>query len=63
MRIYVDPDLCIGCGPCVNTCPEVFDLNDDGVAFTKVDEISEEYFESWRETADSCPNDEIFIEE
>ena len=25
----VDFDLCIGCGSCVETCPEVFELKDD----------------------------------
>ncbi|MHC4424297.1 MAG: 4Fe-4S binding protein, partial [Planctomycetota bacterium] len=22
MKAYVDPELCNGCGPCVDTCPE-----------------------------------------
>ncbi len=25
----VDIDLCIGCGSCVEICPEVFELRDD----------------------------------
>jgi ferredoxin len=25
----VDMDLCIGCGSCVEVCPEVFELRDD----------------------------------
>ena len=25
----VDMDLCIGCGSCVELCPEVFELRDD----------------------------------
>ena len=46
MRIYVDPNLRSGCGPCVDTCPEVFDLNDKGIAFMKVDEVPEEFFDA-----------------
>ena len=46
MRIYVDPNLRSGCGPCVDTCPEVFDLNDEGIAFMKVDEVPEEFFDA-----------------
>ena len=29
-KIEVDQELCIGCGACVNLCPEVFELQDDG---------------------------------
>ena len=31
----VDPALCIGCGLCVTTCPDVFELGDDGKSFVK----------------------------
>jgi ferredoxin len=62
MRVYVDPDLCSGCGPCVETCGEVFDLNDDGIAFVKADEVPEEFFDACRDAADSCPSEAIVIE-
>ena len=29
---YVDPDLCTGCELCVDTCPDVFKMNDEGLA-------------------------------
>jgi len=25
----VDAELCIGCGACVNVCPDVFEMKDD----------------------------------
>jgi ferredoxin len=31
MKISVDVDKCIGSGGCVIACPEVFDLDDDGI--------------------------------
>ena len=31
----VDGNLCIGCGLCVTTCSDVFELGDDGKAFVK----------------------------
>lgn len=29
---YKVEDGCIGCGLCVNTCPQVFHLNEDGLS-------------------------------
>ena len=28
-RVYVDGDICIGCGTCEGICPEVFQLNEE----------------------------------
>lgn len=30
--VFVDQDLCIGCGVCVNNLPEVFRFNDENKA-------------------------------
>ena len=30
MKAVVDQDLCIGCGLCCGTCPDVFRLGDGG---------------------------------
>ena len=30
MKARVDPELCNGCGPCVDICPDVFELNEEG---------------------------------
>jgi ferredoxin len=29
-KVVVDQELCIGCGACVNLCPELFELQEDG---------------------------------
>lgn len=29
-KVFVDQELCIGCGACANLCPQVFALQNDG---------------------------------
>lgn len=62
MKAVVDKDECIGCGLCVETCPEVFDMDGD-VADVIVDEIPSDAEDAAQEAADSCPVDCITIEE
>jgi len=33
--VTVDASLCTGCGLCVSTCPEVFEMGDDNIAHVK----------------------------
>jgi len=63
MKVNVDPDLCNGCGPCVDICPEAFDLNEEGIAMVKMDQIPDELQQLCRQAADSCPTEAISIEE
>lgn len=56
----VDWDTCIGCGSCVEICPEVFELSDDKayvIAPEKCDTCS------CQETVDICPVQAISIVE
>lgn len=34
-RVYIDQDTCTGDGLCVEICPPVFDMWDDGLAYVK----------------------------
>lgn len=54
MKLKVN-DNCIGCGLCQATCPEVFEINDDGYATTIVDEVSEELTEDAIDAKEGCP--------
>lgn len=54
MRAYVDQDLCIGCGLCVSTCPEVFEMNADDKAQAIAD-TTDENREAVQEATDGCP--------
>ena len=62
MKAKVDPDLCTGCELCVQTCPEVFEMEDD-LAVTKVDEVPTDAEETCRQAAEECPVEAIIIEE
>jgi len=62
MKASVDEDLCTGCGLCEDTCPEVFEM-DDEMAKVIVDEVPTEAEDTCREAAESCPVEAIIIEE
>lgn len=62
MRAYVDQDTCIGCGLCVDTCPEVFQLNADGKAEAIAD-TTDENRSGILEAIDNCPVNAIREEE
>lgn len=55
MKVTVDPDLCIGCGLCEDTCPEVFRLNEDGLAYVIEADPEPETYGDIEECVDLCP--------
>lgn len=63
MKATVDADACTGCGLCIDACPEVFEMGDEGVAVVKVAEVSPDDEDSCKEAADGCPVEAIQIEE
>ena len=61
MKAFVDENVCISCGLCEGTCPEVFSL-DTGVAVA-IEEVAAELEDATREACDGCPVQAISIEE
>ena len=51
--VVIDQDECISCGACVDSCPDVFRLNDDNIAEVyNQDGASEEEID---DAIESCP--------
>jgi ferredoxin len=63
MKVHVDADLCSGSGACIDTCPQVFELNQDGISVTKMTNVPEDLKQKCKEAAENCPTQAISIEE
>lgn len=53
---------CIGCGVCESTCPEVFEIGDEGIATVIVDEVPDDAVDSAQEASDGCPVSAIALD-
>ncbi len=52
---------CIGCGLCATICPEVFEMNDEGLAEATNDGLNNDTMDSAKDAAEQCPVDAIDI--
>jgi ferredoxin len=59
MKAEIDHDLCIGDGICADTCPEVFEMRDDSLAYVIVDAVPADAEASATEATEACPTDAI----
>ena len=59
MKVVVNQDNCIGCGACEAICPEVFQLNDDGLSTVICDNFENIDEDSAHEAVESCPTSAI----
>lgn len=63
MKPVVDTELCIGCGNCEDVCPDLFRLEDDGLAHVIVEDPGDELYGCARDAEDSCPVAAISLQE
>ncbi|MBP3677890.1 MAG: ferredoxin [Agathobacter sp.] len=56
---YVVNENCIGCGLCVNTCPDYFTMADTGVAVAMEAPVPTEHEGEAANAAYGCPVDAI----
>ncbi|MCM8762957.1 MAG: ferredoxin [Candidatus Omnitrophica bacterium] len=57
-KVTVDAGLCVGCGLCEQSCPEVFKLEGDGIAHVIAQSCS---IHNLEEIAAQCPVEAIKI--
>ncbi|SDM73607.1 ferredoxin [Fictibacillus solisalsi] len=63
----VNQETCIACGACGASAPEIFDYNDEGIAFAILDdnlgitEVPHELEEDLKDALDGCPTDSIKV--
>lgn len=57
-KVTVDVSTCIGCGLCEQSCPDVFEVQGDGIAHVKAVTCATC---NLQEVADSCPVNSIKI--
>lgn len=61
MKPVIDHDLCIGCGLCEQTCPEVFRMSDDGLAYVITETPGHESYADIEAAVELCPVSAITI--
>ena len=67
----VEQDGCIACGVCGAVAPDIFDFDDEGIAFnmyngddnTGTAEIGEDLYAELTDAAESCPTEVIIIQD
>lgn len=63
----VDKDTCIACGACGSAAPDLYDYDDDGIAFVILDdnqgtaEVPEDLYDDMADGAEGCPTDSIKV--
>jgi len=58
-KVTVDESTCTGCGLCESSCPEIFKVQDDGLAYVIAGDCSEGH--NLQEISEQCPVEAIKV--
>ena len=61
MKALIDAELCTGCGLCVDSCSEVFEMKEDK-AIVKTETVPDASIDCCKEAASNCPVEAIKAE-
>lgn len=59
MKVKVNQEACIGCGACQALVPDIFEIDDSGLATAKDIKIDEELEEEVMDALEGCPTSAI----
>lgn len=61
-RASIDADICVGHGLCALVAPQLFDLDDSGLAVVTAPELAPEQIIGAEEARDNCPVQAISLD-
>jgi len=59
MKVEVNKEACIGCGACAAICPDVFEMDDEGLSSVKSEDVSDSLKDDVIEAIEACPTSAI----
>ena len=69
MKTRIIREDCIACGNCNAICPDIYDYDEDGIAYCIIDEnnmkeVVPDKYRSWvLEAQVNCPTEAVYVEE
>lgn len=63
MKVIIDREACIGCAVCVAICPDLFEMDEEGIAVVKKNPVPANLESEAKEAAESCAVEAIHLEE
>lgn len=60
-RVIIERSKCCGYGLCAALCPEIYKLDEGGIAYVDSELVPDELLEAAREGAAACPAEAIVV--